>query len=195
MRSAPAHPQTADTSGGDFSEGKRRYVVRTLGRFNGRWKRSPSLVLAPPADGSPILPASDVADVRLGFTPRPTTVVRNFGDRPSLAMQLPIRETGANVPRRRWRACARRLKRAERGLAGRAAAWCSKQVYDETEYIYSAVGLVNQNMLLVGGLLTVLVLLLFLRSPTLDPGHRVSPSRRASWGRSSSSTCSVDRST
>jgi hydrophobic/amphiphilic exporter-1 (mainly G- bacteria), HAE1 family len=30
------------------------------------------------------------------------------------------------------------------------------QVYDETEYIYSAVGLVTQNIL-VGGLLTVLV--------------------------------------
>ena len=37
------------------------------------------------------------------------------------------------------------------------------QVYDETEYIYSAVGLVNRN-LVVGGLLTIAVLLLFLRS-------------------------------
>ena len=37
------------------------------------------------------------------------------------------------------------------------------QVYDETEYIHSAVGLVTQNILL-GGLLTVIALLLFLRS-------------------------------
>ncbi len=37
------------------------------------------------------------------------------------------------------------------------------QVYDETEYIKSAVGLVNQNIL-VGGFLTVIVLLVFLRS-------------------------------
>jgi HAE1 family hydrophobic/amphiphilic exporter-1 len=37
------------------------------------------------------------------------------------------------------------------------------QVYDETEYIHSAVGLVTQNIV-IGGLLTVLVLLLFLRS-------------------------------
>ena len=37
------------------------------------------------------------------------------------------------------------------------------QVYDETDYIYSAIGLVNQNII-VGGLLTILILLLFLRS-------------------------------
>ena len=37
------------------------------------------------------------------------------------------------------------------------------QVYDETDYIYSAIRLVNQNIV-VGGLLTILVLLVFLRS-------------------------------
>ena len=38
-----------------------------------------------------------------------------------------------------------------------------EQVYDETEYIHSAVGLVNDNIVL-GGILTILCLLLFLRS-------------------------------
>jgi len=37
------------------------------------------------------------------------------------------------------------------------------QVYDETEYIYSAIGLVRQSIV-IGGILTILVLLLFLRS-------------------------------
>ena len=38
-----------------------------------------------------------------------------------------------------------------------------KQVYDETDYIYSAVGLVRNNIVL-GGLLTIAVLLIFLKS-------------------------------
>ena len=38
-----------------------------------------------------------------------------------------------------------------------------EQVYDETEYIKSSIGLVRQNVV-VGGILAVMVLLLFLRS-------------------------------
>jgi hydrophobic/amphiphilic exporter-1 (mainly G- bacteria), HAE1 family len=56
--------QNKDTSGGDFWEGKRRYVVRTVNQF-----RSPdqvtSQVLAT-RDGAPVF-IGDVAEVRMGF--------------------------------------------------------------------------------------------------------------------------------
>jgi len=72
-----------------------------------------------------------------------------------------MRETGANVleTMKGLRAANDELNRdllKRRGLE-------LVQVYDETDYIYSSIGLVNQNIV-VGGFLTVLVLLLFLRS-------------------------------
>jgi HAE1 family hydrophobic/amphiphilic exporter-1 len=147
--------QNKDTSGGDFWEGKRRYVVRTLGQF-----RSPEQVaeqLLAVRDGAPVY-VRDVAEVRLGYK-KPDGLVRRFGTS-SIALNA-LRETGANVLdvmdglRDANRELNERVLR-QRGLE-------LTQVYDETEYIYSAIGLVNQNIV-VGGLLTVMVLLLFLRS-------------------------------
>ncbi len=147
--------ENIDSSAGDFWEGKRRYVVRTLGQF-----RSPEqvedLVLAV-HDGAPVH-VRDVAEVRLGFK-KPDGFVRRFGSS-NIAVNAQ-RETGANVldVMRGLRETNERLNQSilkDRGLV-------LTQVYDETEYIYSSVGLVNQNIL-VGGILTVVVLLVFLRS-------------------------------
>jgi len=147
--------RNADTSAGDYWEGKRRYVVRTLGQF-----RRPSdvegVVLAR-RDGSPVY-VRDVATVRLGHK-KPDGVVRNFGtDAVAVNAQ---RESGANVLEvmaglRRARDQLHDGILKQRGLQ-------LEQVYDETEYIYSSIGLVQQNIL-IGGILTVLVLLAFLRS-------------------------------
>lgn len=147
--------QNVDTSGGDLWEGKRRWVVRTLGQY-----RSPEQVAATilaRRDGQPVY-VRDVAEVRLGFK-KPDGLVRNFGD-PAIAINC-LRATGANVldVMRGLRATCERLNGellADRGLQ-------LEQVYDETEYINSAIGLVNSNIV-IGGLLTVGVLLLFLRS-------------------------------
>src|SRR5581483_12106163 len=67
--------QNKDTSGGDFWEGKRRWVVRTLGQF-----RSPEQVanvIVARRDGSPVY-VRDVAEVKLGYK-KPTGMVRRFG--------------------------------------------------------------------------------------------------------------------
>ncbi|MCH5375266.1 MAG: efflux RND transporter permease subunit, partial [Planctomycetes bacterium] len=146
--------QNKDTSGGDFWESKRRYVVRTLGQF-----RSPEQVeqqILAIHDGSPVR-VSDVAIVREGFK-KPDGFVRRF--RTSCIAVNVQRETGANVldVMDGLRDVNRRLNDSllkDKGLS-------LTQVYDETEYIHSSVGLVTQNIL-VGGLLTVAVLLLFLR--------------------------------
>lgn len=144
-----------DLSAGDFWEGKRRYVVRTLGRF-----KSPdevgSTVLSEDPIGSVYL--RDVADVRHGFK-KPFEMVRNMGTT-VLAINV-IRDRGANVLAVMEGLYAARKELTEGILHTRGLQL--DQVYDETEYIHSAVGLLKDNILLAGAL-TVLVLLLFLRS-------------------------------
>jgi HAE1 family hydrophobic/amphiphilic exporter-1 len=153
LRSALAN-QNQDTSGGDVWEGKRRYVVRTLGQF-----RSPEQVegvIITRREGKPVY-VRDVAAVQLG-TKKPQGVVRRFGSK-NIAVKI-TRETGANVLdlMRQLRAVVADI---DRGLRPRGLAL--SVVYDETTYIDSAIGLVRDNIL-VGGALTILTLLIFLRN-------------------------------
>lgn len=145
--------QNQDTSGGDFWEGKRRYVVRTLNQY-----RSPEQVanqLLAVRDDAPVY-VRDVAEVRESFK-KPSGVVRRFGES-NIAVNA-VRETGANVLEvmeglREARDELNREVLAAKGLE-------LTQVYDETEYIYSSVNLVNQNII-IGGALTMMVLMVFL---------------------------------
>ncbi len=145
--------QNKDTSGGDIWEGKRRWVVRTLNQFSSP-EQIASQVLAT-RDGAPVF-ISDVAEVQLGFK-KPDGLVRRFGDN-SIAINA-IRQTGANV--------LDVMDGLREGVAElnsqvlRTRKLQLTQVYDETEYIYASVGLVNQNII-VGGALTMIVLMLFL---------------------------------
>ena len=144
-----------DTSGGDFWEGKRRYVVRTLGQF-----RSPEQVesvIVTRIGDQPVY-MRDVAEVGIGYK-KPTGMVRRYGSS-NIAINC-ARESGANVLEVMdgIRAAADELNAGilhQRGLR-------LSQVYDETEYILSAIELVKNNIY-IGGILTVAVLLLFLRS-------------------------------
>lgn len=145
--------QNNDVSAGDFSETKRRWVVRTMGQF-----RSPGQVedqLLTTQNGSPVY-VRDVATVELGHK-KATGLVRRFGES-SIAMNC-LRETGANVldVMDGLRQINKELNEGvlkDRGLV-------LTQVYDETEYIYSAVDLVQQNIF-IGGALTMIVLMGFL---------------------------------
>ena len=147
--------ENADTSGGDFYEGKRRWVIRTRGQF-----RHPDQVAdcVLHADENGLIYVRDVATVRLGHK-KPESVVRRFG-KSSIAINCQ-RETGANVL-----AVMQLLREANRELNEgilQDRGLILTQVYDETDYIYSAIGLVRWNMV-IGGALTVAVLLVFLRS-------------------------------
>jgi HAE1 family hydrophobic/amphiphilic exporter-1 len=145
--------QNQDTSAGDFWEGKRRWVVRAMGQF-----RSPEQVenqLLAIRNGAPVF-VKDVAEVRLGFK-KPDGFVRRFGES-SIAINA-TRETDANVldVMKGLQATMHELNHEmlfPRGLQ-------LTQAYDETEYIYSAVDLVKDNIF-VGGALTMAVLMLFL---------------------------------
>ena len=142
-------------SGGDIDEGKNRFTVRTLGQFKSV-EEIENLVITK-RDDIPVY-VRDVAEVELGYK-KLEAFVRQKNE-PSIAVNAQ-REVGANVL-----TVMEGLKEAcielnedllrDRGLA-------LEQVYDETEYIKSSISLVRKNVV-VGGLLAVMVLLLFLRS-------------------------------
>ncbi len=144
-------------SGGDFDEGKRRYVVRTVGEY-----ASPedieNIVVAVRNDVPVYL--RDVGHAELGYR-KPVARVYQMADQ-VLAINA-VKEPGGNVLDivRGLKETADNLNEGlltERGMYLRL-------VYDETEYIESSIGLVRQS-LIIGGVLAIIVLLLFLRSVT-----------------------------
>ena len=147
-------------SAGDLEEGKRRYIARTVGEY--LTPEDAENVVVKYLGQAPVR-VKDVAMVRYGFK-KQDNVVRNKGNE-TLAINA-IRQAGSNVLQvmAGLREAIQELNNtllAERGLQ-------LEQVYDETDYINSAIGLVRSN-LFVGGSLAVIALLLFLRSfaPTL----------------------------
>ena len=144
-------------SGGDFSEGKRRYIVRTVGEYE--TPQDIEDVVVAVKNGVPVY-VGDVARAEIGY--RKARARTFFKGRPMIAINA-VKEPGANVLevmagiKERVRDLNRDLL-AARGLT-------MLQAYDETEYIESSISLVQQS-LIVGGVLAVVVLLLFLRSFT-----------------------------
>ncbi len=147
--------ENKNISGGNFDEGKRRYVVRTLGEYQS--ESDVAKVIIKREKGIPIT-VGDVARVELSHEDL-DLVVRHIGT-PTIVMNA-VREPGTNVlvVMERIREALEELNSGilkDRQLA-------IEQVYDETSYIYSAIDLVKQNIYL-GGFLAVIVLLLFLRN-------------------------------
>jgi HAE1 family hydrophobic/amphiphilic exporter-1 len=149
--------QNKDTSGGDLWEGKRRYVIRTLGQFDSVDDVGKQLLTV--VDGDPVYIRDVVVSdngVRLSYK-KPDGFVRRYGSE-CIAVNAQ-RETGANVLEVMAGLRETNKQLNERLLKDQSLVLT--QVYDETEYIYSAVGLVNQNIIL-GGALTIIVLMMFL---------------------------------
>lgn len=145
--------QNQDISAGDFWEGKRRWVVRTLNQFRSTEQIEDQILAS--HDGQPVY-IRDVAEVRLGYK-KPDGFVRRFGGE-SIAVNV-VRDSGANVLE-----VMDNLRKVNQQLNDgllRDRRLSLTQVYDETEYILSSVGLVQENII-AGGALTVIVLMLFL---------------------------------
>ena len=147
--------ENVNISAGSFDEGKRRYTVRTVGQYKD--PRDLEAVAVRSRDGNRVL-IGDIARVRLGFK-RAGATVRVKG-RVAIAINA-TRETGANVLQV-MQGIRQTLGQLNGGILAREHLSLT-QVYDETEYITSAIGLVRNNIV-VGGLLATAVLLLFLRS-------------------------------
>ena len=154
----------ASVTGGDVSEGKRRYVVRTDGDFQ-TVEQVRNIVLRSEADGGRVgrVTVGDIAAVTLDFK-IPRSEIRQNGE-PAMAFNI-TREQGANVIETMAgiRAAVGELVDGPLTEVGLEI----EQVYDETVYVNSAIDLVQQNIV-IGGILAAAVLLVFLRSwrPTL----------------------------
>lgn len=152
---AALRAQNEDTSGGDYWEGKRRYIVRTLGQF-----RSPEQVenaILSRKGGFPVY-VRDVGHAELGYK-KPDGFVRRFGSN-CIAVNA-MREVVANVleVEKRLHVVAKSLNENLLHPQGLELV----QVYDESDYIVSARDLVRDN-LFYGFAFTFLTLLVFLRN-------------------------------
>ena len=153
--------QNRNVSAGTIAEGKRDFRVRVVGQYEDPAEILETIVAY--RDGRPVY-ISDIGTAEMGHV-KARGFVRSMGV-PCLAMNV-IRQSGANVisvmadVRERLDAVRADLLPKLDPVAGPDLRM--RQVYDETTYIDSAIDLVVGN-LRVGGLLSVLILLVFLRS-------------------------------
>ncbi|MBF0380568.1 MAG: efflux RND transporter permease subunit [Magnetococcales bacterium] len=147
--------ENANISAGNLDEGKRAYLVRTLGQF-----KTPEQVKAVvvSSDEGGIITIGDIADVAFNHSEARVNVRAN--GRPIMAINA-VRANGANVLdiMEEIKTTITYLNRdilPSRGLK-------LTMVYDQTDYIHAAITLVRNN-LLIGAVLAMGALLLFLRS-------------------------------
>ena len=143
-------------SAGSFNEGKRQYLVRTVGEYR-TTRDIGNIVVATAQSGLPVY-LKDVAAVRLGYED-PGYTVRQNGE-PAIAVNV-LRESGANSIEVK-EALFEAVEELNSGVLEDNGLRL-RNVYEETGYIKSAIRLVRGN-LIIGGALAITVLLLFLRS-------------------------------
>ncbi|MBU0717486.1 MAG: efflux RND transporter permease subunit, partial [Planctomycetes bacterium] len=148
--------QNKNISAGTIAQGKRDYTYRTIGEYR-RIADIEETVIAH-RGGGPIR-VRDVATVHDGLK-KQYAFVRSKG---KYVLAMPAkRETGANVIQTMRELNERVVAVNHDLLEPQGLGLTLVRIYDETDYIWSSIGLVVQNMF-IGGLLAVVVLLLFLR--------------------------------
>ena len=149
--------ENSNISAGDFDEGKRRYIVRTMGEYT--TPEDIGDVIIRTAAGKRIL-LRDISQIKLGYRKAFRTVRQN-GD-PAIAVNA-LRESGSNTL-----SVVAGLQEAQKELNKgilKDNGLILTQVYDETDYINASIDLVQKNLIL-GSILAIFVLILFLRSWT-----------------------------
>ena len=147
--------ENRDFSAGDFSEGKRRYIVRTMGEY--ATPQDVERIVVAVQDGIPIF-LGDVARAELTYH---KPVARVFAKGGQVLAMNAQRVPGSNVLDV-MAELESKVEQLNDGLLKEHGLqlW---QAYDETHYIRDAISLLKDN-LYQGCLLAVIVLLLFLRS-------------------------------
>jgi HAE1 family hydrophobic/amphiphilic exporter-1 len=149
--------QNRNISAGTTSLGKREYTYRTVGEY--RTVEDVANTVVDYQAGGPVR-VGDLGEV-VATHQKQYAFVKGLGQY-VLAMPV-IRETGANVIST-MRGLKENLEKVNQEiLAGRGLDMHIDQVYDETVYIDSAIDLVIRNIY-SGGVLAILVLLIYLRS-------------------------------
>ena len=147
--------ENRDISGGDFSEGKRRYVVRTVARYETIEAVEQTVITV--RNGVPVR-VKDIATVELAYQ-KPQALVSHFGHT-AIAFNAQ-RQVGANVIDVMERLLAEMEIINTQLMEPRGMK--IENVYSQTVYINSAIDLVFSNIYL-GGFLAILCLFIFLRS-------------------------------
>jgi len=147
--------ENKNISAGSFDEGKRRYIARTVGEYQST--EDISKVIIKRINNVPVT-VGDIAEVKLGYE-EIDVVVRHEGT-PTIVMNA-VREPGSNILVV-MESIKRVLGQLNEGILKDKNLYI-EQVYNETEYIYSAISLVKKNIV-IGGALAVIVLLVFLRN-------------------------------
>jgi len=147
--------ENVNVSAGNLGVGRRDFRIRTTGEFNSE-KDIASVVLV--ATGEKRVTLADVADIKRGYSKRSSTVIHN--GKGGIAVGIKP-EPGTNIL-----AMTERVEEVVKWLNEERLApqdikfeW----VYDQRRYINGAIDLIKQNIL-IGGMLAVVVLLVFLRS-------------------------------
>ncbi len=147
--------QNRNVSGGDFDEGKRRYIIRTTGEFESPEDIEQAIVTH--IEGRPVY-VKDVAEVKVDYDEL-RDYVRHNG-LPGIALNT-RREIGSNI--------IEVMKEIKKVVADmnenllHPMGLHLAQTADKTEYISRSINMVTFN-LIVGGTMAIVILLLFLRS-------------------------------
>jgi HAE1 family hydrophobic/amphiphilic exporter-1 len=147
--------ENIDVSAGTMGVGRRNYRIRTTAQF-----KSPedieSVIIR--SDGSKRIYVSDVAIVKFGFEKNTVAMIHNSKDGMAIGVKP---EPGTNVldMTNRAKKVVEWLNKEKMEPQGIYLDW----VYDQRPYIQGAIDLVKRNIL-IGGLLAIIVLLVFLRS-------------------------------
>ncbi|MCP5141228.1 MAG: efflux RND transporter permease subunit [Gammaproteobacteria bacterium] len=152
---ASVNGANADVSAGLLGVDKRNYRVRTVSQFQS--VDDPLDVLLKD-DGVHRVHLRDVASTRLGYEPNPAPVLHNGA--PVIVVGV-RKQAGANVLDLTARV-REEVTRLNDGVLKDRGIWLD-WVHDQTPYITTAIDTVRLN-LAIGGLLAIIVLLLFLRS-------------------------------
>ncbi|MBW2484401.1 MAG: efflux RND transporter permease subunit [Deltaproteobacteria bacterium] len=147
--------ENINVSAGNLGVGRRDFRIRTTGEFKSE-KDITAVALV--STGEKRVTLGDVAQVKHGYSKRESTVIHN--NKGGIAVGIKP-EPGTNILEmtERVEEVVQWLNAEKLTPLGISFEW----VYDQRRYINSAIDLIKQNIL-IGGMLAVIVLLIFLRS-------------------------------
>lgn len=157
---AAIRARNRDISAGDIDSGKRRYLVRTIGRFDDL-EDLRQMIIARPGEGDSrdaLVRLGDVAEVQLWHSEVRNRAYVNGEQVINMAVR---RESGSNVVqiKRAMMPLVDELNREVLEPAGLVMSLTS----DDVRYVEASIANVRQN-LLIGAVLATLVMFMFLRS-------------------------------
>ncbi len=147
--------ENVNVSAGNMGVGRRDFRIRTTGEFNSEADIADVILVS---TGEKRVTIGDVAHIQRGYSKRESTVIHN--GKGGIAVGIKP-EPGTNILEmtERVEAVVQWLNAEKLAPQDIGFEW----VYDQRRYINSAIDLIKQNIL-IGGMLAVIVLLVFLRS-------------------------------